>query len=69
MMPSEPLAPRKMKKDRALSEEFASKFLVDGVKWSKHPSNSRVWNETCKLPSTKGEMKQTNGRMEGSADG
>jgi hypothetical protein len=30
-----------MMKDRVLTEEFASKFLVDVDKWSKHRSRNR----------------------------
>jgi len=34
-------APEKMMKDRVLTEEFASRFLADVGKWSKHRSRDR----------------------------
>jgi len=37
----EVLIPGKMSKDRVLTEEFVSKFVVDGDKWSKHRSRNR----------------------------
>ena len=46
----------KMMEDRVLTKEFASKFLVGADKWSKHRLRIEVWNETCKLLSTNGEI-------------
>jgi hypothetical protein len=45
-----------MMEDRVLTKEFASKFLVGADKWSKHRLRIEVWNETCKLLSTNGEI-------------